>query len=381
MHFQLSSVAAATILVLAPTVKGHMNILSVQGLAKTGSPAGPVGMVLGLDPSTPRTGAAIDPNQRDVTIFNQKAVVLWNGCGQSILNGVHNPATLIPKLVQKGQLAQVLAGGQLQMVVHQVNGDGNGPFQCYIDTACTAGRGSFTKQATIAKQVPGQSPILNAIVTQQFPFVVNIPADLKCTGSFGSKSNVCLMRCQNNAINGPFGGCIPFEIVTNLRASFKEKREESEKGEHNATHPHPHHAGDKKKGEHKLPEKAAASDDQIDANFKDAIKDIPTGVQKRDDDDAPTPTTTSSSSSSSSSSSVAMSDVMAALTEGDAVPASLLSQLSATVAAAIATSSLPPKLVQQAKAAHTRNGHHKNKFAQKWGKHIVVAREAEPTEA
>ncbi|KAF3928284.1 hypothetical protein AA313_de0208727 [Arthrobotrys entomopaga] len=355
MHFQLSSVAAATILVLAPSVKGHMNILSIQGL-KDGVPAGPVGFPLGLDPSTPRNGAAVAPNQRDVTIFNQKAVSLWVGCGQSIEYGVHNPATLIPKLVQRGQVAQALAGGQLQMTVHQVNGDGNGPFNCYIDSGCTATRGSFTGRTTIAKQVPGQSPILNAVVTTQFPFVVNIPEDIKCNGTFAGKSNICLMRCQNSAINGPFGGCIPFELVTSLRASFKEKREDDEKREHR----------NGKKGK-------AATQEQIEANFKNAVKDIPAKIKKRDDKDkAPAPTTTSSTA--------AMSDIMAALTEGDAVPASLLAELSKTVAAAMATGSVPPKLVQQAHAAHSRAGHHKGKFRQKWGKHIVVNRAA-PTEA
>jgi hypothetical protein len=204
---------------MAGEARGHSVILSAQGL-KAGNPAGPVGQALAVDPSTPRTYAAVEPNQRDTTIFNQRAMSLWSGCGQTIEFGVHKPEELIPKLASKGQIAQALAGGQLSMVLHQINGDGNGPYTCAVDSTATARKGSW-KKIEVAKQVPGQSPELNAVVTTQFPFIVNLPSDLQCTGSFALangtvKKNICLLRCQNFAENGPYGACVPFELVKAL---------------------------------------------------------------------------------------------------------------------------------------------------------------------
>ncbi|EPS39384.1 hypothetical protein H072_6834 [Dactylellina haptotyla CBS 200.50] len=358
MHF--STLAACSVSLLAASVAGHANILSVQGL-KAGVQAGPVGLVLGLDPSTPRNGAAIDPNQRDVTIFLQRTMSIWAGCGQSILSGVHKPEVMIPKLAAKGQIAQALAGGQLFMVLHQVNGDGNGPFTCGIDTLATAGKGSF-KKIDIAKQVPGQNPTLNAVVTTQFPLIVNIPEDIQCQGTFGSKKNICLIRCQNFAINGPFGGCIPFELVTSLRASFKEKRSEDDVEKRSEDDVEKRSEDDvEKRSEDDVEKRSeddvekrdmtrreapspdvepAADDDQIAKMMAKATSGI---VQKRDDEDTATEATAEAPAKP------ATSDVIAALTEGDDVPAAELEKLKATVNKQADQGKLPEKLKTEAK--------------------------------
>jgi hypothetical protein len=323
MHLQLSALATASMVALIPSVAAHANILNVQGL-KAGSPAGPVGMILGLDPSTPRNGQAVDPNQRDVTIFLQRSRSLWNGCGQSIEFGVLRPADLIPKLVAKGQIAQALAGGQLYMTLHQVNGDGNGPFTCAIDPTAAAGRGGFKVDASISRQVPGQNPTLNAVLTTQFPLIVNIPAGLECTGSFGGKNNICLMRCQNFAINGPFGGCIPFQLVSELKANFKRDVEDPETI-----------ALEKRAAEETAePEiEKPATDDQIDALLKKMTKDIPGANQKR----------------ATTSDGVTTDDVLSALTEGDDVPPAELAKLKATVDQKIQNDDLPTKVKSEGK--------------------------------
>ncbi|KAK6330546.1 hypothetical protein TWF718_002746 [Orbilia javanica] len=45
-------------------------------------------------------------------------------------------------------------------------------------------------------------------------FTVILPTDMKCTGDYGPDiKNICIIRCQNQALNGPFGGCIAIQQV------------------------------------------------------------------------------------------------------------------------------------------------------------------------
>lgn len=205
---------------IAGEARGQSVVLSAEGLTKAGSPGGPVGQALGVDPATPRNGAAINPNQRDTTIFLERDLSLWSGCGKSIEFGIHKPEELIPKLASKGQIAQALSPGKLSIVLHQISGNGNGPYTCAVDSTATAQKGSW-KKIVISKQVPGQSPVANGVTTTPFPLIVDLPSDLQCTGSFALangnvKKNICLLRCQNPAVNGPYGACVPFELVTTL---------------------------------------------------------------------------------------------------------------------------------------------------------------------
>ena len=214
MHFKALFICLFSISALVFYTSAFAVVLQAQG--DGGSPSsgllsGPIGMALGVDPSTPRNGAAIDPHKRDTTIFKQRTFSMWKGCGQTIQSGVLQADILTPKLVQRGQVARVSAGGYLFMVLHQISGSGNGPYTCGVDQ--TGAGTSFPKKLEVSRQVPGQSPTLNAVVTTQFPFQVSMPTDLKCTGSYGGKNNICMIRCQNAAINGPYGACIPVQQV------------------------------------------------------------------------------------------------------------------------------------------------------------------------
>ncbi|KAK6525703.1 hypothetical protein TWF281_010754 [Arthrobotrys megalospora] len=43
-----------------------------------------------------------------------------------------------------------------------------------------------------------------------------LPNDLDCRGTYGPKDgikNICMVRCQEGSLNGPFGGCIPFQQI------------------------------------------------------------------------------------------------------------------------------------------------------------------------
>ena len=47
-----------------------------------------------------------------------------------------------------------------------------------------------------------------------FPLVAAIPAGQNCTGTVAGQDNVCLVRCENDARAGPFGGVIPVQMAS-----------------------------------------------------------------------------------------------------------------------------------------------------------------------
>jgi hypothetical protein len=51
-----------------------------------------------------------------------------------------------------GQMPQISAGGQVEMTLHQVNGDGAGPYECMIDST---GAGTQWTTMAVATNVPG----------------------------------------------------------------------------------------------------------------------------------------------------------------------------------------------------------------------------------
>lgn len=52
---------------------------------------------------------------------------------------------------------------------------------------------------------------------------VQLPANLKCEGSYNAK-RICIVRCQNKAENGPFGGCIPIQQLEPVVKSVVQKK-------------------------------------------------------------------------------------------------------------------------------------------------------------
>lgn len=45
------------------------------------------------------------------------------------------------------------------------------------------------------------------------PMVAEIPANQACTGTVAGQQNVCMVRCQNDANAGPFGGVVPVQLA------------------------------------------------------------------------------------------------------------------------------------------------------------------------
>ncbi|EPS35153.1 hypothetical protein H072_11413 [Dactylellina haptotyla CBS 200.50] len=209
---------ALTAASVIPSVIGHCLVVDTVGDAGRAH-----GYGLGVNFATPRdgTGTAF---QKDVTVFGETTVGLAKGCGKTHMQADrylpgqpgYDPAPdqpntvkpMVEKMVTMGSIPMCSAGGYLNVTFHQINGDGAGPFTCMIDQTGMASK--FTK-ITVKKQADGINGA-NAGALVKNLLIVNIPADVKCTGTFGSKKNVCMIRCQNPSANGPFGACIPFEL-------------------------------------------------------------------------------------------------------------------------------------------------------------------------
>jgi hypothetical protein len=108
-------------------------------------------------------------------------------------------------------LPQVSQGGALMMTVHQVNGDGAGPYTCMIDAT---GTGTNWTPIQVTQNIDGNARGRNNDQQMQdLPLSVAIPADQTCTGTVAGQSNVCMVRCENPARAGPFGGCVPIQMA------------------------------------------------------------------------------------------------------------------------------------------------------------------------
>ncbi|KAF5608182.1 gEgh 16 [Fusarium pseudoanthophilum] len=172
--------------------------------------AGGSGMALGVDTSTPRDGTRRRPFQTDATRFRGSAA---DTVGETLAGGDNQieQGTLDIMEETGSQLPQVNPGGSLEMTVHQVNSDGAGPYTCMINAD---GTGTSWDNIQVTTNVEGNDRGRNRDGEMgDFPLVASIPAGQECTGSVAGEENVCLVRCQNPARAGPFGGVIPVQMA------------------------------------------------------------------------------------------------------------------------------------------------------------------------
>ncbi|KAK6516627.1 hypothetical protein TWF506_006526 [Arthrobotrys conoides] len=344
---------------LASYVAGHALIISVQGLVD-GKNAGPVGQAMGYDRSVPLNGQDL----RHVPIFNQRGMGLWTGCGQNILIGTIQATKVALAQAGRGEIAQAKPGGQVFVVLHQVNGDGNGPFTCGIDTTGTAARGSF-KKLEIAKQVPGQNPTLNAVTATNHPLIFNLPSDIECTGTAGEKKRICIIRCQNFAINGPFGSCAAIQLVDDLQSLFKRDGADGDDASEKVKRQ------EEAEPEKKEPEsgKGASEADiaRLMASFNTKVKrqeevepeqkqpEVGKGASEADIRKLMSAFNTKSKRvKRQTSEAEKVEDTVKALTQGDAVPEKQLNQLRAQVKQRIRNGTLPSKTENAGKKYHDK---------------------------
>ncbi|OLN86174.1 hypothetical protein CCHL11_04117 [Colletotrichum chlorophyti] len=190
---------------LAAVVRGHAAILNAQGDA--GSPPS-VGFK--VDPNIARNCTGINPCQQDATLIRDAEINanIVNECGRTEISGNIDIGENTENALAANQVTQVKAGSTLTVTLHQVNADGAGPFFCDLDPTSNSLGGSGQIPLQVTNNVPGVNGFSQA-KTQQFNITVQLPPDLQCSGA--STGNVCTVRCRNNAVAGPFGGCFPIQ--------------------------------------------------------------------------------------------------------------------------------------------------------------------------
>ena len=105
--------------------------------------------------------------------------------------------------------------GTITMTFHQVNQDGAGPLTAQVDATSGGTDPAAFQDAQVTQNVPGIGiGGLSAATTTDFPVKVQMPAGMTCSGTAGGAQNVCIVRMQNSALAGPFGGSAAFTQST-----------------------------------------------------------------------------------------------------------------------------------------------------------------------
>ncbi|KAI1771245.1 gas1-like protein [Hypoxylon cercidicola] len=197
-----SILSLASLLALA---QAHGALIAVQGIE--GSPQG-VGFK--VVPDLARNCTSISPCQQDTTLIRDAEIAanIVGECGRTELSGNIDVDENTENQLAAGVVTQVKSGTQLKVTIHQVNADGAGPYAC--DLVEAGDNGVITQNLTVQNNVPGVNGFSQA-KEQDFDILVNMPDSFACTGS--SAGNVCTVRCRNNALAGPFGGCFPVQQV------------------------------------------------------------------------------------------------------------------------------------------------------------------------
>ncbi|KAJ2902960.1 hypothetical protein MKZ38_010612 [Zalerion maritima] len=187
------------------------SLVSAHGaITEATGDAGGTGMALGVDTSTPRDGTGRDPFQQDSTRFRGDSADTFGetlGAGD---NDLESGTSAI--MAETGDmLPQVSQGGEIMMTLHQVNSDGAGPYTCMINDD---GTGTNWEEITVTQNVEGNDRGRNRD-GEETDFALNaaIPDDQECTGTVAGQDNVCLVRCENPARAGPFGGVVPVQMA------------------------------------------------------------------------------------------------------------------------------------------------------------------------
>ncbi|KAJ7463001.1 hypothetical protein FB451DRAFT_1266548 [Mycena latifolia] len=196
MFFNTFIVFAAVSASALLKVQAHGTITGVTG-ANGVQAAG-----FGIIASTPRDGSTRKPFEQDTSVIRDKDIASGKTgvCGSTLAGGNNDVAAQLAAASQAG-LPTAAADGSVTMTLHQVNGDGAGPYTCDV-----SGDGGNTFQAaTVTQQVPGNNGRSKAKATD-FALTAQMPAGMACTA--GPNGDACLLRCRNPSRAGPFGSCV-----------------------------------------------------------------------------------------------------------------------------------------------------------------------------
>ncbi|RVD89635.1 uncharacterized protein DFL_000634 [Arthrobotrys flagrans] len=122
----------------------------------------------------------------------------------------------IQKEVNHKRMARASQGGWIEITTWQVNADGAGPFRCKLDTSGTGQKFGAHGWLNVLQQPPGEQSKYSVFPwgsSKRHTLKVQLPAKFDCNAEYGSYDSVCILRCENFAQNGPFGGCVPFQLV------------------------------------------------------------------------------------------------------------------------------------------------------------------------
>jgi hypothetical protein len=166
-----------------------------------------------------RLHCALTILQGDTSIIRDKEIKSGKvqGCGRTEFGGNTDVATSLAgeyslssqeRLADTCETAASAAGlpsaaadGSVTMTLHQVNGDGAGPYAC--DVSASGSATDFVAMQ-VTQNVPGQNSRSKNKATN-FTLIAQMPAGTACTG--GPGGDACVVRCRNSAAAGPFGGC------------------------------------------------------------------------------------------------------------------------------------------------------------------------------
>ncbi|ETW76670.1 hypothetical protein HETIRDRAFT_480825 [Heterobasidion irregulare TC 32-1] len=188
----LASVVVAASLV--SQTSAHGTITAVTG-ANGVNAAG-----FGIIATTPRDGSKANPFEQDTSVIKNQEIASGKVgvCGRTKAGGNNDVAAQLAAASAAG-LPTASADGTVSMTLHQVNGDGAGPYTCDV----SADGGNTFIAATVTTQVPGRNGRSQA-KAQDFPLEVQMPAAMTCEG--GPNGDACIVRCRNPV--GPFGSCV-----------------------------------------------------------------------------------------------------------------------------------------------------------------------------
>jgi hypothetical protein len=184
----------------------------------------------GAGAATAATGATTAKAPKKATAARGFLDALTGGAGGKAGGGAAAAGSKTPKgTAESGVASSAGAGassglptaaedGTVTMTFHQVNQDGAGPLTAQIDATSGGTDPAAFKDAQVMQNVPGIGiGGLSAASVMDFPVKVQMPAGMTCSGTVGGATNVCVVRMQNSALAGPFGGSAAFTQSTAAR--------------------------------------------------------------------------------------------------------------------------------------------------------------------
>lgn len=228
MHMPSVNVLFTALLAASPLVIAHGKIAVAVG------DAGGNGTALGIQGGVIPGAGKNKVTEPDTTVFKGAQA---DACGRT--NGQGNndveAGTKQAMALSGSTLPQITPGGSLSGTLHIVTSDGAGPYKAMINTD---GTGQSWTPIDVVTQVPGKNGNIRKSdkrwwaralqsagimkratnINEDYPFKVAIPAGASCTGNIAGQANTCIVKLVNPSKAGPFGGCVPVQMVQSAAA-------------------------------------------------------------------------------------------------------------------------------------------------------------------